>query len=279
MTWTLPDERAGQDALPDLVERRALVGGADDQQVIADGVTAEETEIGGVPCAVCAPASPVATLVYFHGGYRLGTARLARVRSSPRRRREHSRHPRRLPPGPRAPVPGRVAGCARRVRRRRHRRRRPGLRGRRLRRRWTRLPLRSRCLQRGGAVPAGLVLISPWVDLTQTAGTYESRAETDVMFPKASADGAAALVLQGHDPRDPLVSPQFADVRLPVDADLRRRARDVARRLTRVRGTSRAAGSAVEARGRFRPAARLPVPARERGRSRRAAIARFLREG
>ena len=80
MTWTLPDERAGQDALPDLVERRALVGGADDQQVIADGVTAEETEIGGVPCVVCAPASPVATLVYFHGGYRLGTARLARVR-------------------------------------------------------------------------------------------------------------------------------------------------------------------------------------------------------
>jgi acetyl esterase/lipase len=68
------------------------------------------------------------------------------------------------------------------------------------------------CLQRGVAVPTGLVLISPWLDLTQTAGTFESRADTDIMFPKASADDAAALYLQGHDPRDPLVSPQFADV-------------------------------------------------------------------
>ena len=68
MEWTLPEERAGREAPPDLVERRALVGGADDQQVIADGVTADETEIGGVPCVVCAPASAARTLVYFHGG-------------------------------------------------------------------------------------------------------------------------------------------------------------------------------------------------------------------
>jgi acetyl esterase/lipase len=68
------------------------------------------------------------------------------------------------------------------------------------------------CLQRGSAVPAKLVLISPWVDLTQTAGTFASRADTDIMFSKQSGDEASALYLQGHDPRDPLASPQFADV-------------------------------------------------------------------
>jgi acetyl esterase/lipase len=68
------------------------------------------------------------------------------------------------------------------------------------------------CLQHGVAVPAGLVLISPWLDLTQTAGTFASRAETDVMFSKTSGDEAAGLYLQGLDPRDPLASPQFADV-------------------------------------------------------------------
>jgi acetyl esterase/lipase len=55
-------------------------------------------------------------------------------------------------------------------------------------------------------------LISPWVDLTQTAGTFASRADTDIMFSKASGDEASTLYLQGHDPRDPLASAQFADV-------------------------------------------------------------------
>jgi acetyl esterase/lipase len=68
------------------------------------------------------------------------------------------------------------------------------------------------CLQRGTAVPAKLVLISPWVDLTQTASTFASRAETDIMFSKQSGDEASTLYLQGHEARDPLASPQFADV-------------------------------------------------------------------
>ena len=213
MTWTLPEERAGSDAPPDLVERRALVGGADNQQVIADGVTADETELGGVPCVVCASASASGSLVYFHGGgYRLGSARGWRTFGSSLAAAANTRVvlvDYRL--APEYPFPaalrdavavfdavaadggtvhagGDSAGG--------------GLAA----------ALAVACLRRGGAVPTGLVLISPWLDLTQTAGTYESRADTDVMFPKASADDAAALVLQGHDPRDPLVSPQFADV-------------------------------------------------------------------
>jgi monoterpene epsilon-lactone hydrolase len=284
MTWTLPDERAGQDALPALVERRALVGGADDQQVIADGVTAEETAIGRVPCVVCAPASPAATLVYFHGGgYRLGTARGWRTFGSSLAAAASTRvilvdyrlapeHPfpaalrdalavfDAVDSGADGPVyaGGDSAGG--------------GLAA----------ALGVACLQRGGAVPAGLVLISPWVDLTQTAGTYESRAETDVMFPKSSADEAAALVLQGHDPRDPLVSPQFADVtgfpatqifvgglETLLDDSL-----EFAARVAR-------AGSAVELVVAPDQQHVYPylAPDSAAGRAAHAAIARFLREG
>jgi monoterpene epsilon-lactone hydrolase len=212
-TFTLPEQRPGHEAPQDLVERRALVGGADDQQVIADGVTADETELGGVQCVVCAPASPARTLVYFHGGgYRLGTARGWRTFGSNLAAAASARvvlvnyslapeHP--FPAAIRDAIAvydavvadggvvyagGDSAGG--------------GLAA----------ALTVACLQRGAPVPQGLVLISPWLDLTQTASTYDSRADTDIMFPKESADAASALYLQGHDPRDPLASPQFADV-------------------------------------------------------------------
>jgi epsilon-lactone hydrolase len=65
---------------------------------------------------------------------------------------------------------------------------------------------------RGLPLPAGGVCLSPWVDLTNTATTYATRAETDTMFSLASARAAAALYLQGHDAEDPLASPVFADL-------------------------------------------------------------------
>ena len=213
MTWTLPDERAGHEASPDLVERRALAAGGFAPQVIADGITAAEADVGGVQCVVCSPSSPDRSLVYFHGGgYRLGSASGWRTFGSSVAAASNTRVvlvDYRL--APENPFPaalhdavtvfdavvgeggtvyagGDSAGG--------------GLAA----------AHTLACLQRGGAVPAGLVLISPWVDLTQTAETYVSRAQTDVMFSKESADDASALYLQGHDPRDPLASPQFADV-------------------------------------------------------------------
>jgi acetyl esterase/lipase len=213
MTWTLPEQRPGHEAPPDLVERRALTAGGFGPQVIADGVSAEEAEIGGVPCVVCSPASPARSLVYFHGGgYRLGSAVGWSTFGSSVASASNTRvvlvdyalapeHP--FPAALRDAIAvydavvadggtvyagGDSAGG--------------GLAA----------ALTVACLQRGVPVPTGLVLISPWVDLTQTAGTYESRAQTDVMFGKESADDASALLLQGHDARDPLASPQFADV-------------------------------------------------------------------
>jgi acetyl esterase/lipase len=59
---------------------------------------------------------------------------------------------------------------------------------------------------------AGLVLLSPWLDLTVTSRSFEVNAATDPLFSRAAAEEAAALYLQGISARDPLASPLFAPV-------------------------------------------------------------------
>jgi len=60
-------------------------------------------------------------------------------------------------------------------------------------------------------LPDGLIVLSPWVDLTLRSETFATRAETDQLFPKDSAAEAAESYLQGADPRHPLASPLLAD--------------------------------------------------------------------
>ena len=60
-----------------------------------------------------------------------------------------------------------------------------------------------------GIALAGLVLLSPWLDLTVTAPSYAQNAASDPLFSREAARTAADLYLQGHDPRDPLASPLF----------------------------------------------------------------------
>lgn len=55
-----------------------------------------------------------------------------------------------------------------------------------------------------------LILISPWLDLTVTAGSYTANAASDPLFSRESAAVAAELYLQGEDPLHPLVSPLYA---------------------------------------------------------------------
>lgn len=62
----------------------------------------------------------------------------------------------------------------------------------------------------GGPPVAGLVLLSPWLDLTVTARSYVANAASDPLFSRDSAQEAAGLYLQGLDPRHPLASPLFA---------------------------------------------------------------------
>jgi len=56
---------------------------------------------------------------------------------------------------------------------------------------------------------AGLVLLSPWTDLTNPAPAFAENL-ADPMFSKESADIAAELYLQGFDPAHPLASPLLA---------------------------------------------------------------------
>lgn len=58
----------------------------------------------------------------------------------------------------------------------------------------------------------GLVLLSPWLDTTVTAPSFAQNAATDDMFSQESADTAARLYLQGHDPMHPLASPLHAPI-------------------------------------------------------------------
>jgi len=70
-------------------------------------------------------------------------------------------------------------------------------------------------LSQAGLAPkiAGLVLLSPWLDLTVSAPAYGANEATDPMFSKESADIAAELYLQGFEPHHPLVSPLLAELK------------------------------------------------------------------
>ncbi|MCU1369918.1 MAG: Alpha/beta hydrolase fold-3 domain protein [Ilumatobacteraceae bacterium] len=65
---------------------------------------------------------------------------------------------------------------------------------------------------RAGAQPVAVALISPWVDLTQSAGSYRSRAELDPMLTDRSLTQAAEAYLAGTDARTPYASPVFGDL-------------------------------------------------------------------
>jgi epsilon-lactone hydrolase len=56
----------------------------------------------------------------------------------------------------------------------------------------------------------GLILLSPWLDVTVTARSYGANAANDPMFSRESAAVAAELYLQGMDPLHPLASPLYA---------------------------------------------------------------------
>jgi monoterpene epsilon-lactone hydrolase len=66
--------------------------------------------------------------------------------------------------------------------------------------------------QDGEDLPAGGVLISPWVDLACTGETLEENAAADLTATKASLLCMAGQYLHGADPRTPLASPLYADL-------------------------------------------------------------------
>lgn len=59
--------------------------------------------------------------------------------------------------------------------------------------------------------PAGLFVMSPWVNLTQVGESYHHKADADFICTKAALQDWAELYLAGADPRSPLASPVFGE--------------------------------------------------------------------
>ncbi|MER9673652.1 alpha/beta hydrolase [Mesorhizobium sp. M0208] len=65
----------------------------------------------------------------------------------------------------------------------------------------------------GRPLPAAILSISGWYDLSASGHSYESNREKDAFFQKAVVDMLVSQVLAGTDPRHPLASPIFADLK------------------------------------------------------------------
>lgn len=70
------------------------------------------------------------------------------------------------------------------------------------------LALRDRSIP----LPAAAVCLSPWVDLTATAGTYTTKAAVDPICNLKQITDMANGYLQGQDAKAPYASPLFADL-------------------------------------------------------------------
>jgi acetyl esterase/lipase len=64
----------------------------------------------------------------------------------------------------------------------------------------------------GTPLPGAAVCLSPWTDLTQSAGTYSSRSADDPMVTKVGLDRMADAYLAGTPATEPLASPRYADL-------------------------------------------------------------------
>lgn len=64
----------------------------------------------------------------------------------------------------------------------------------------------------GVALPRATVLLSPWVDLTMSGESINSKSELDPMVKLEDLQEGADWYLAGHDPRDTLASPVFAEL-------------------------------------------------------------------
>ncbi|MCG8590840.1 MAG: alpha/beta hydrolase [Proteobacteria bacterium] len=72
------------------------------------------------------------------------------------------------------------------------------------------LALLQRLRSSGSPLPAGIALLSPWLDLEAASDTFDTYAETDYLT-RSMALRWSAQYRGGHEPRDPLVSPLHMD--------------------------------------------------------------------
>lgn len=209
--WKLPDLRPGRPASEELIARRQLAFGA---KTPPAGAVLDETDVEGVRALSVTVGGYQREFIYFHGGgYRMGAPEgwltLARGLAAAANARVV------LPDyrlAPEHPFPAALHDAIAVYVGTRKSSGLPVIVGGDSAGGGLAAALGAACPAADPAVPDALVLMSPWLDLTLAADTFSSRAESDLYFPIASAREAATTYLQGHDPRDPLASPLFANV-------------------------------------------------------------------
>ena len=65
--------------------------------------------------------------------------------------------------------------------------------------------------EEGRLLPRGLVLMSPWTDLTSSGKTHQTRAEVDPVLDAAYLDRMIKGYAEEIDLKDPMISPLFGD--------------------------------------------------------------------
>ena len=65
---------------------------------------------------------------------------------------------------------------------------------------------------RGETLPAGIIALSPWVDLAMSSPSYVTEEETDPLCSRASLEVSAAAYLGDHDRTDPWCSPLYGEL-------------------------------------------------------------------
>jgi acetyl esterase/lipase len=98
-------------------------------------------------------------------------------------------------------------------------------------------------------LPAAAALFSPWTDLAVTGDSIKTNAKREAMFWAPSIPNGAAFYLGHADPRTPLASPLYGDLRGLPPLLIHVGAREVLRDdSTRLADRARAAGVAVDLR-------------------------------
>ena len=73
------------------------------------------------------------------------------------------------------------------------------------------LALTLKLKQEGRLLPRGLILMSPWTDLTSSGQSFESKAELDPVLNKAYIDRMVEAYAGGQELKNPLISPLFGN--------------------------------------------------------------------
>ncbi len=73
------------------------------------------------------------------------------------------------------------------------------------------LALTLRLKQEGRLLPRGMVLMSPWTDLTSSGKSFQTKAEVDPVLNGAYIDRMVKAYVEGRELTDPMISPLFGE--------------------------------------------------------------------